>query len=82
MTSLTDSPAWKALEAQRRDLEGRGLRSLFAEDPRRFEKYSLRLGDLLFDYSKHRITGVTLRLLLDLADQAELRKKIDQMFAR
>ena len=81
MTSLIDSPAWKALEAQRRDLEGRGLRSLFAEDPRRFETYSLRLGDLLFDYSKHRITDVTLRLLLDLADQAELRQKIDQMFA-
>ena len=81
MTSLIDSPAWTALEAHRRDLEGRGLRSLFAEDPRRFEKYSLRLGDLLFDYSKHRTTDVTLRLLLDLADQAELRKKIDRMFA-
>ena len=81
MTSLTESPAWKALEAQQRDLAGRGLRSLFADNPRRFEKYSLRLGDLLFDYSKHRITDVTLRLLLDLADQAELRQKIDQMFA-
>ena len=81
MTSLTESPAWKALEAPHRDLAGRGLRSLFADNPRRFEKYSLRLGDLLFDYSKHRITDGTLRLLLDLADQAELRKKIDQMFA-
>ena len=81
MTSLTESPAWRALEAQQRDLAGRGLRSLFADNPRRFEKYSLRLGDLLFDYSKHRITDVTLRLLLDLADQAELRQKIDQMFA-
>lgn len=81
MTSVTESPAWKALDAQQRDLAGRGLRSLFAEDPRRFDKYSLRLGDLLFDYSKHRITDVTLRLLLDLADEAELRQKIDQMFA-
>ena len=77
---MTESPAWKALEAQQRDLAGRGLRSLFADDPRRFDNYSLRLGDLLFDYSKHRITDVTLRLLLDLADQAELRQKIDQMF--
>jgi glucose-6-phosphate isomerase len=81
MTSLTESPAWKALEAQHRDLAGRSLRSLFAEDPRRFDNYSLRLGDLLFDYSKHRITDATLRLLLDLADQAELHKKIDQMFS-
>ena len=56
MTSLTDFPAWTALAAHRRDLEGRGLRSLFAEDPRRLDKYSLRLGDLLFDYSKHRTT--------------------------
>ena len=81
MISLTESPAWKALDAQHRDLAGRSLRSLFAEDPRRFDNYSLRLGDLLFDYSKHRITDGTLRLLLDLADQAELRQKIDQMFA-
>ena len=81
MTSLTDSPAWKALEAQRRDLERRGLPSLFAEDPRRFKKYSLPLGALLFAYSKHRTTDVTLRLVLDLAHQAELPKKIDQMFA-
>jgi glucose-6-phosphate isomerase len=57
------------------------MRDLFAQDPERFEKFSLRLGEFLFDYSKNRITEKTLSLLLDLANQAGLNEKIQAMFA-
>ncbi|CAL1240584.1 glucose-6-phosphate isomerase [Candidatus Methylocalor cossyra] len=56
------------------------MRDLFAADPQRFDRFSLRLGDLLFDYSKNRITEKTLELLLELARQAGLAAKIEAMF--
>jgi glucose-6-phosphate isomerase len=56
------------------------LRDLFAADPQRFERYSLRLDDILFDYSKNRITDTTLGHLFDLARQAGLAEKIEAMF--
>jgi glucose-6-phosphate isomerase len=56
------------------------MRDLFDADPQRFERYSLKLDDLLFDYSKNRITDKTLNLLFDLARQAGLTEKIQAMF--
>ena len=56
MTSLTASPAWQALEAHAETMRAAHLRELFARDPERFARFSLRLGDLLLDYSKHRVT--------------------------
>ena len=56
------------------------LRDLFDDDPQRFERYSLRLDDILFDYSKNRITDATLGLLFSLARQAGLGAKIEAMF--
>ncbi len=56
------------------------MRDLFAQDPQRFERFSLRLGDLLFDYSKNRVTEATMRLLFDLARQANLSGWIEAMF--
>ena len=73
-------PAWSALRAHRDEIASTHLRELFREDPRRFERFSLRFEDTLIDYSKNRITGETLRLLLDLAGQAGLRERIDAMF--
>jgi len=81
MSSLTESPAWQALAAHRREIDATPMRSLFAADPGRFERFSLRLGDLLFDYSKNRITAETMRLLIALAEQAGVRGEIDAMFA-
>ena len=81
MSALTESPAWQALEKHYGELEGRHMRELFAADPRRFEKLSLRLDDILFDYSKNRITEETLRLLFALARQEGLEAKIGAMFA-
>jgi len=75
MSSLTQSNAWKALSAHYQQISSVHMRDLFAQDPKRFEKFSLRFGDILLDFSKNRITDETLRLLLDLARHAnELRE--------
>ena len=81
MSRLTESPAWKALEEHHREVAPLQMRDLFARDPDRFDKFSLRLGDILFDYSKNRITEKTIALLLDLARQARLTEAIEAMFS-
>ena len=81
MPNPTQLPAWKKLGLHRQRITALPMRSLFAEDPRRFEKFSLKLDDLLFDYSKNRITEETVALLLELAVQAEIPRWIDDMFA-
>ena len=80
MSALTELPAWRELAAHRHAIEGRHLRELFAADIGRFERFSLRLGDILFDYSKNRVTGETLELLVSLARQAGLPAAIEAMF--
>jgi glucose-6-phosphate isomerase len=72
MSALTQSPAWKALEAHRSEMAEVHMRDLFAKDPGRFERFSLRLGDFLLDYSKNRIDERTVALLLDLARRQDL----------
>jgi len=81
MSALTGSASWRALERHAEIMAGKHLRDLFASDPDRFARFSLRLDDLLLDYSKNRITEETLRLLLDLARQADLEGWRDRMFA-
>ena len=56
------------------------LRSLFATDPERFAKLSLRFEDLLLDYSKHLVDAETMRLLLDLAHAADVENWRAMMF--
>lgn len=80
MTGLIDLPAWHALQEHHREMAGVHMRDLFAQDPQRFERFSLRFGDILFDYSKNRITGKTMELLLDLARQADVTSRIEAMF--
>ena len=80
MSRLTMSKAWKALEAHKEVIVAQHMRDLFAADPRRFDTFSLRFGDMLLDYSKNRITGETMRLLRDLAMQADLPGWIERMF--
>ena len=58
MPPLTDSPAWKRLEEHYPQIAPRHMRDLFAQDPQRFERFHLRLDDILFDYSKNRITEI------------------------
>jgi glucose-6-phosphate isomerase len=81
MTSITASSAWRALQAHAEDLRGRHLRELFSSDSERFQRFSLRLDDLLLDYSKNRITEQTMKLLLDLARLADVEGWREKMFA-
>jgi glucose-6-phosphate isomerase len=81
MSALTGSAAWQALQRHAEAMASVHLRDLFADDPGRFARFSLRQGDLLLDYSKNRITAETLRLLQDLARQADLEGWRDRMFA-
>ena len=50
MSRLTESPAWKALARHHEETKGVHMRTLFAEDPKRFEKFSAELGDIFVDY--------------------------------
>lgn len=78
--SVIELPAWYALAEHRLKMGNMHMRELFASDPERFERFSIRLGDLLFDYSKNRITDETMSLLFDLAKQARLAEAIEAMF--
>ncbi len=77
---LTRRPAWKALEVHYGAIKDVHLRTLFAEDAQRGERLTAEGVGIYFDYSKHRITGETIRLLLDLAGECGLRERIDAMF--
>ncbi|MBX3066393.1 MAG: glucose-6-phosphate isomerase [Anaerolineae bacterium] len=80
MPSLTTSPAWIALQQHYNEIKDVHLRDLFATDPKRFDHFSLTFNDILFDYSKNRITDKTRNLLLDLARAANLSQRIEGMF--
>jgi glucose-6-phosphate isomerase len=80
MSQLTDSPAWKALANHHASMREVHMRSLFEKDASRFARFSLSLGDLFVDYSKHRITDETLTLLFGLLAQAKVGEWRDRMF--
>jgi glucose-6-phosphate isomerase len=77
---LTERPAWKALQAHNQQMRAMSLRDLFAQDPGRGERLAFEAEGLYFDYSKHRVTDETLRLLLQLAEESGLRAHIEAMF--
>ncbi len=81
MPALTDSAAWTRLEQHHAEIEHLRMRDLFARDPQRFQRFHLRLDDILFDFSKNRITEETMQLLHALARQAGLEDRIRAMFA-
>ena len=81
MSRLENTPAWQALTHHRQETENLQMRDLFTQDPQRFSRYSLHLGEILFDFSKNRITGRTLPLLSLLAYDAGLPERIEAMFS-
>ena len=81
MPPMTQLPAWKDLEEHYQEISGLHMRDLFTSDPERFEKFSLRLDGILFDYSKNRITQKAVDLLIELARQAGLTEMIEAMFS-
>ncbi|MBD2699468.1 glucose-6-phosphate isomerase [Spirosoma sp. BT702] len=78
---FTTLPAFSELQAHFDTLKERHMRDLFAEDPERFTTFSRRFEDILLDFSKNRITAETLQLLLQLAEQAELKSAIGKMMS-
>jgi glucose-6-phosphate isomerase len=78
---MSRSEAWQALEQHHKQVAGLHMRDLFAGDPDRFNRFTLRLGDLLLDYSKNRVTDDSLRLLHDLARASGMEVRRESMFA-
>ncbi len=77
---LTDRPSWKALQAHAAEVRKIHLRELFASDPGRGERLTVEGAGLFLDYSKHRATDETLRLLLALARDCGVAERRDAMF--
>jgi glucose-6-phosphate isomerase len=77
---LTQRPAWKALGAHHKKIAKLHLRELFAADKKRGEKLTAEAVGLFLDYSKNRVTAETLKLLLQLAKESNLRGRMDAMF--
>ena len=77
---LNQRPAWKALQSHFSSIGTKHLRDLFAEDPARGQRFTAEADGIFLDYSKNRVTGETLRLLVALAEESGLRAKIEAMF--
>ncbi|MBK8907917.1 MAG: glucose-6-phosphate isomerase [Rhodospirillales bacterium] len=81
MPSIAQSTAWKALAEQRQAIHAEHMRDLFAAQGNRFDAMTIRVGDMLLDYSKNRVTEETMRLLVDLAREADVEGWRERMFA-
>jgi glucose-6-phosphate isomerase len=77
---LLARPSWKALQAHHEKIKALHLRTLFADDKTRGERLTAEAAGLYLDYSKNRVTDETLSLLLRLAEESDLRGRIDSMF--
>ena len=80
MSGLIQSGSWSLLSRHFGEIKDIHLRELFENDNGRFDRFSLELNDILFDYSKNRISDKTLELLLQLAEEADLPVWIEKMF--
>jgi glucose-6-phosphate isomerase len=80
MTAIDTWPEWRALSAHAEEMRGTTLRQLFAQDPGRGARYGAGAGELYLDYSKHRATEDTLRLLFALAERAGVAGRAQAMF--
>lgn len=72
--------AYKKLGEHAEVMRALNLRELFASDSKRFDKFSIHLNGLLFDYSKHRVIEETLGLLVELAEECQLKTAIEAQF--
>lgn len=81
MSTLTQLNVWKELKQHYIKISKIHMRDMFREDPERFSKYSIEFNEIMLDYSKNRISEETLKLLFRLAQDAELKSWIRQMFS-
>ncbi|MBL7791883.1 MAG: glucose-6-phosphate isomerase [Saprospiraceae bacterium] len=77
----TTTNAWELLEKHAQDMREVHIRQLFADDPRRYERFSLTFEDMLVDFSKNRINAETLKLLLQLAEETRVADSIERLFS-
>ncbi len=80
LPALTHRQAWKDLEAHVLDIRKQHLRDLFGGDPERGARMTVEAAGIYLDYSKNRITNETVKLLVRLARESDLRQGIDAMF--
>lgn len=76
----TKTKSWEKLESHYKLLQNQSLQSLFVENPNRVNAFHLQWEDFLLDYSKNKITEETFQLLLELAEETELKKAIQFQF--
>jgi glucose-6-phosphate isomerase len=76
-----DTTAWKKLSSHCKTMKKRQMREIFINDTRRFSKFSLTFEDIAVDYSKNILSGKTLKLLLELAQECHVRDAIEKMFS-
>jgi glucose-6-phosphate isomerase len=81
LTPLTERPQWQKLEEHYQTIRDTHLRTLFADDAARGERFAVEAAGIYLDYSKNRLTDETMRLLLELATSSGLRERIDAMFS-
>ena len=81
MSNIQNSPIWQKLQEHRSKLDNTHMRQLFEDDAGRFDSYSLKLDDIIFDYSKNIVTEETIDSLLELAQKANLSDSITSMFS-
>lgn len=81
MSKLTELPAWKKLTTHYNEIKDIHMRNWFAEDSKRFDRLSLKFNDILYDFSKNRINETTLKLLIELAEEAGVKEKTASMFS-
>jgi glucose-6-phosphate isomerase len=81
VSALSSSPLWQDLQKHAKTLEGVTLPQLFAEDKARFQQLSFHLPGMLVDFSKNKVTGDTLRLLLRFAQERKVENRRHDMFS-
>lgn len=77
----TTTKSWKTLKDHFSQIRKSHMRDLFAQDPERFNKFTIEFEDILLDYSKNRITEETVKKLIDLANETHLKGAIEAMFS-
>ena len=77
----TQTTAWTKLQENYNSIKNNHLRDWFQENPQRFDDFHTKFEEILFDYSKNRINQETLALLLELANECDLKSAINAMFS-
>lgn len=80
-SKLSQTHEWQQLEKHFQQIKNTSMREIFAADAERFKKFSIEHGDILFDFSKHRITDETMTLLLNLAEAAGVKAAANAMYS-